>query len=449
MNELFITRLDEIFLLEDVILEGFSPVLFHGTTYDGAHNILKTDTFKLTSAMHSGSDHKLNKGKFFYLSLSRVKWGGYMRSANIWVNMEIDGRALSGKYKGISVDYWGPEYRGKALQGGDNSMFLRNNENEERLISNKQFVTDATKYIKGLHIYIDREPSEFLKDWVDKLRQIAIFAHRKLIPIYFYTDEDAYKLQDKSRSKKFTDIFRDVNVEAEPLSDFDRKYSVAYREYRADTGRDMLVFEFLRSLIAAKKLSDIPANLQKEARRALGYDAKAIISNDLSNARKHMSAPDVKKARIVIDILRTTKSKDLKDALDILSKKYNDLYKADELTKIMNPKLPTDKFANTRILYQLLNIWETQRHWKTHLNSEDKGPLKFPDTHLRILKSGKFLNDLLDEYRKHKDDTAYTNSILYWVTSKAEGEMFMKRDDPEDLFKELVDRFIRETEEPS
>ncbi len=136
------------------MLEGLSQILYHNTYINFCYEIVKSDEFKLTTNLGTGADKFTDK--FYYLSMSRIKYGGYARSMaeEGLVNMVLDGRKLGQRYKGGPVDYWGIEFRSAAK--GDQK--LRNDENEERIFTDDPSIPNARKYILGIHINISGKP---------------------------------------------------------------------------------------------------------------------------------------------------------------------------------------------------------------------------------------------------------------------------------------------------
>lgn len=202
------------------LTEGVSSILYHHTTVNKIHSILKDDKIRLANMIGTSSD-QLYKGKKFkpyFLSTSRIKYGGYARSfgTHEQVNVVLDGKQLSYTMAGNSVDYWGPGFR---TDDTSPDMRLRNQENEDRLFSEKPTIDNVAKFIKEIHILMDSnyimmqdDYTEFknLSDTEQHLvfkksnlyRDISSYSTVYGIEVYFYKDFESFKLLNKTKSNK-------------------------------------------------------------------------------------------------------------------------------------------------------------------------------------------------------------------------------------------------------
>lgn len=94
----------------DLLNEGISPIVYHATRADAALNILKNNEFVLRPIFTS-SEHSYG-GRGFFLSTARSKTGSYAgsymgNSAGGLVMFTLDGRKLSQRHSGRSVDFFG------------------------------------------------------------------------------------------------------------------------------------------------------------------------------------------------------------------------------------------------------------------------------------------------------------------------------------------------------
>lgn len=200
--------------LYDLLMEGvMSPVLYHLTTFSSCLDILRDNAFALSSALGTDADMRLQKGKFYFLSTSRIKFGGYARSVSPIgrVTLELDGRALGYNYTSVNVDYWGPSWRKVSWEAGNIMQFLRNNENEERIITNDPYIENANRYIKSIHAFLGENPEEDLKPAnIDKIQAVEQAAASRGVDIYFYTDEEAWKFHNTRKAfMALDDFFQD------------------------------------------------------------------------------------------------------------------------------------------------------------------------------------------------------------------------------------------------
>ena len=123
----------------NALFESVSSIVYHVTHVSNLEKILKDNQFILSSSLSNEADMRQAHKKFFYLSVSRIKYGGYaLHKDSLDANIVLDGDKLNQNYEGISVDYWGHR---------DNR-----DESEDRILSTKQIIKPASKYIKEIHI---------------------------------------------------------------------------------------------------------------------------------------------------------------------------------------------------------------------------------------------------------------------------------------------------------
>lgn len=141
--------------IENILCEGATDYLYHFTQIDNMLKILKTNTLGL-SVGFTEYEFKHNRNKYFFLSLTNS------RSANIGypitfyeglplARITFNGRKLNSNFKIKPIDYNNLP-RVKSVTLHDRSY----DEMEERLISNKNIITNIYKYIESIDIrYVD------------------------------------------------------------------------------------------------------------------------------------------------------------------------------------------------------------------------------------------------------------------------------------------------------
>lgn len=180
-----------------LILEGISDILYHYTYISNLISILKLNKFATSSNLGSTADANRDKGKFFFFSTSRSKgmsgYGGRHGSNAVFV---LDGRKLQQTFKGKPMDYW--NWSTKSSDYKDKNSYrdaLLSKELEDRIITDKPFIEPANIYIKEIHIKIYSEHTD-----KEEVQEIQTLAGQYNIPVYFYIDDQAYALQNKSKA---------------------------------------------------------------------------------------------------------------------------------------------------------------------------------------------------------------------------------------------------------
>lgn len=164
--------------------ESVSDVVYHYTYAPNLVNILKTNTINLAPSYGISVDQSLNYNKLFSLSLTTARNSvtGYHSSgknpdnAKGKVRLQMDGRELNYNYKSKHVDYWQyPRTKEFTKNGGSYD------EMEERIISDKNYIPNANRYITAIEIFIDERQMKYYYE-------IQRLAKEYNIPCYFYNN---------------------------------------------------------------------------------------------------------------------------------------------------------------------------------------------------------------------------------------------------------------------
>jgi len=171
--------------------------IYHATSINSLYNIIKDNSIKMT--LSTGSDSLVNRGKYYYLSAMRVKYGNYAGGKYIGKEVVIDlnRNSIRDIAKIKSVDYWG--------KGFNKGMGSRD-EQEERIMSDKSELSPLSKYVNSIHVYIGDKGNNISKE---KLEYIRDESEKKGVRVYFYDkgEETAFKMQRKERSTTNFDRF--------------------------------------------------------------------------------------------------------------------------------------------------------------------------------------------------------------------------------------------------
>lgn len=298
--------------------EGISQILYHLTDISKTLSILDKDKFILSTDLGTESDqlHKGKKFKPFFLSTSRIKYGGYTMSFGKnptypLVNIVLDGTALSHNYSGHSVDYWGREWRKNI---GDYS-YLRNNENEDRIFSDKGTIENAHKFIKEVHIFLGGDLIKFLKydeesNKMSENEQRICYQHLKdighiislcrIYNIYFFVYDNFNAFKVLNKNKKIAKRF--------DISSYDNR------------------IENYNELFVKNDKSELSDGAEKELYNLLYYnwngDAFQTLKNEIHNLSK--SDETIKKRSIhsFVKYMHKYKLKSIKDVIQFLNDKW-------------------------------------------------------------------------------------------------------------------------------
>ncbi|MFA5015789.1 MAG: hypothetical protein WC549_09680 [Actinomycetota bacterium] len=299
---------------------GFSSVLYHWCNYDKLFDVLETNEIKLNLVLGTDSDIMLNKNRFYYLSMTRSKLGGYHFSKGYGVVLVLDGRALGNSYSGGPVDYWGANWRDtawKSLQERriELESFMTYDEKEDRLVSNQSAIKPANKYIKEIHVMKWESSGEgYQFDFYNQMKEIESKSNELGIRAYFYENEKDFKLLNKNKAKSFNEINLSKGVEEK-----DR-----WRPSR----RSMLGEYF--ELYEADSLDGLSERAKKLAYNIGWYKDDKIISlkADIHNMGKDLRYQEERDR--LVSIFKKEGIRTVKEFIEILAKKADYLYNKKE-----------------------------------------------------------------------------------------------------------------------
>ena len=173
---------------QEFIAERATSVLFHYTGTSSALKILNSGQFELASTTGNRSEEQYAPpGYPYFLSLTRTTQGDYHRYVGIGgVMFKLDGDWFNSRYIVKPIDYWE-----RAWLHSDGT---RSRESEDRVFS--QEPTIPITPVTEVHVLL----KEQTENRSPQTRQIMITAKQKGIPVYFYTDEKAWRLLDKRKN---------------------------------------------------------------------------------------------------------------------------------------------------------------------------------------------------------------------------------------------------------
>ena len=184
---------------KSILSEGLSDILYHFTWADHLVNILKTNKFATSSNLGSNADSWKDKGRFYFFSTQRTKGMSGYGSRHGNVAIVLDGRKLNYNFKGQATDYWNwstkmADYKTKS----DYINALKSEENEDRIVTNKPYIDNANKYIIEIHVWAKYDDRPYVSN--DAMETILAYCKSYNIPVFFYDDENNFKLQNKLKA---------------------------------------------------------------------------------------------------------------------------------------------------------------------------------------------------------------------------------------------------------
>lgn len=201
LREIIKSIIEESFIEKQILFEGATDILYHFTEIGYLINILKTNTISLTSAVGSQADLDVNRGKFFFLSMTRSKSSGYKRGN---AKIVFNGKKLTNNYKIIPVDYW--QWSKKREDWESESAYLqslKSSEQEDRLISNNAEIPNALSYFLELHIFVDYKFNNYS---YNTFKYLSSICENNNIPIFYYSNQKDWLLQNKKNTISLNEL---------------------------------------------------------------------------------------------------------------------------------------------------------------------------------------------------------------------------------------------------
>ena len=147
-------------LFEFALTESVTDIVFHYVSGYRLVSWLEKNQIVLAADFSGSRESELsNKKKYFFLSTTRSRLGGYHRNpARMSALVTLDGRKLNQKYSGKPVDYWGYEFRKAAIdpQASPNERESSKStwEQEDRIFSKDPIIPNAKDYILKIDLLL-------------------------------------------------------------------------------------------------------------------------------------------------------------------------------------------------------------------------------------------------------------------------------------------------------
>jgi len=292
-------------------------------------NILKTDKFITSTNLGSPADAKVDKGRAFFFSTQRSGGkSGYGRSSGN-VCIVLDGRKLSQIYKGFPTDYWGwSKKRSDWDTESEYMTALQSTEMEDRIVTDDPYIDNASKYIIEIHILIDWTIKENDIEEMDKLAGD--------IPIYYYTDKEAYKLMNKKKavSPKDLEIKRDDDRHERDSYFMSHLFALApimMIDGKNEEEIHILMNDFLKEKGKLELFDKYKGKLKGEIsdlsrymyfKEWDSYTHGGMYSSIMGDIHNNRSNPDIRYRKLLKILVNDMKSLGVKNIKDYMAKKF-------------------------------------------------------------------------------------------------------------------------------
>lgn len=291
---------------QEFLTEAASSILYHYTTTAAAARILTSGEFLLASSTGTQAEKQYEiPGYPYFLSTTRSRVGDYHNRyvGNSAVMFVLNGAWLNYNYKTRAIDYWDRSW----LHSGG----TRDRESEDRVYSRTPEIPATADSILEVHVLI-KEQQEYRSP---EVRTVLLSAKKQGIPAFLYTDETAWKLQDKRKA-----------VSPAQAGDLLKGQQPSRKSY--SPSRNYL--EDWLELIYKKDKSELTTSAAKKLRSLIVYgqgyrNEDDGLGVDLSNARKPGNS-DYPSAVKINQFMQRNNIATPVDLKNFLVDKWKDLY---------------------------------------------------------------------------------------------------------------------------
>ena len=292
---------------QEFLTEAASAIVYHYTNTAAAAKILTSGEFLLASSTgtQAEKDYEI-PGYPYFLSTTRTKVGDYHNRyvGSSAVMFVLNGAWLNNNYKTKPIDYWNRSWM-------HDTSGQRTREAEDRVYSKTPNIPANSDSILEVHVLL-KEQSE---NRSPEVRTVLLSAKKQGIPAFLYTDETAWKLQDKRKA-----------VSPGQAADLLKGPQPSRKSYRPS--RNYL--EDWLELIYKKNKEELTPSALKKVHSLVVYgqgyrNEDDGLGTDLSNARKPGNA-DYPSAAKINTFMRQNNIKTPVDLKNYLVDKWAELY---------------------------------------------------------------------------------------------------------------------------
>ncbi len=291
----------------EFLTESASAIVYHYTNTAAAARIMTSGEFLLASSTGTQAEKEYEiPGYPYFLSTTRTKVGDYHNRyvGSSAVMFVLNGTWLNQNYKTKPIDYWNRAWL-------HDTSGKRSREAEDRVYSRTPEIPANSDSILEVHVLL----TEQSENRSPEVRTILLSAKTQGIPAFLYTDEAAWKLQDKRKAVSPAQA-GEVLKGPQPSR---RMYS---------PGRNYL--EDWLELIYKKNKAELTPSAAKKLRSLIVYgqgyrNEDDGLGVDLSNARKPGNS-DYPSAVKINAFMRKNNLATPVDLKNFLVDKWKDLY---------------------------------------------------------------------------------------------------------------------------
>lgn len=382
--------------------ESLTDKIYHFTKLQNVYDILNNNEILLTPVFGTHSDNVINGNKLYALSLtsSRNTNIGYASTLNKsqLVRITFDGGKLNNNNKSKRVDYWNnpkdPKDEIYKNMGKGKELYKhisRQDELEDRIISDNDTIPNATKYILSIDILVDeynkdKYNSEYIKSLVGNIKRLC---DEKNIQLHVYIDSKYFNGNVTDKAIEIKPI--DTPIDANDTHSYNLLDILSLLLYKNDNA-DKIYDKLSKYVDDIQKYKDGVSEKESDLKYKLSYideyrisDYSSAFSSYIHNDKK---SKDKKTRFIIREIgldMKKNNCKTIKEYIKykIWIGKKTDIVFKDELIKKANIEI--DKLFNK--YFSELNYTFYDEDGYSHILNEDKNLINFYDKKITELKS--------------------------------------------------------------
>lgn len=289
-----------------MLIESLTNTLFYYTSLKSAHSIMKENKINLTPTIKGKVERDMGSKKFYFMSLTRSRLGGYHVDSNSGVLFKVNGSKLNNTYSGKAVDYWNS---GNTSVPGDDEM-------EDRLFTDKDSIP-FMNYVEEISVLVATEYGTHENPYVLPIYKLA---KQYDIPVYVYDNNKDWIGNNKKNALSFDQIksFRG-----------EMKSHPRIRSKRQSTITSLIELFYKKSENELSKDS-------KEALRSMEYDdfTKSVMI-DIHNETGMNSKGSTDSVKKLITVMKQNGYRKLEDFIEDIKSKWEIIKKKEEKVRFL------------------------------------------------------------------------------------------------------------------
>lgn len=290
-----------------MLIESLTSTLFYYTSLKSAYKIMKGNKINLTPTIKNSTEKELGSNKFYFMSLTRSRLGGYHKDNSSGVLFKIDGQKLNNKYSGKAIDYWNS---GSIPIPGEHEM-------EDRLFTDQSSI-EIMQYVEEISVLVATAYGTHENPYVIPIYKLA---KQYGIPVHVYDNNKDWVTNNKKNALTFDDI---------------KSFSGEMKDFRRFRSSRQSAITSLVELHHKKSEEEL-TKAAKESLRSMKYDdfTKSVMI-DIHNESGMNSDGATENVRKLVATMKKAGFRKLEDFINSVKHKWELIKQREEKKRFLN-----------------------------------------------------------------------------------------------------------------